>query len=229
MSSPIVIQTTYPAPGHSPAGLAWDGTTIWHADNRAGRIFALDPADPAAAPRRALYCPGNLSGLAWDGRAVWQSLFDQEMVRAIDPVTNDFDQTVILEGQGWLSGVAHDGHYLWVAAQQRGQLLRIDIGSNGAAGDVRSLPAPPSAAVGDIDYHDGRLWAALAGPMRYDDRLGRFEWAGPPAYAVAEIDPADGRVLTRHSAPAFYAGLCWAVGELWLADGAGIHRAALSG
>jgi sugar lactone lactonase YvrE len=210
----IVIESEYRAPGTGPAGLAWDGTTLWHADFRAGRIFALDPA--TAVARRSLYCPGNLSGLAWDGHALWQSLFDQEMVRAIDPQSNDFNQALILEGRGWLSGVAHNEGTLWVVAQRHGLLLSVDLTTN----ETRQLPAPPAAAAGDIDYRHGRLWVAVAQPMQFDEALGRFEWAGEPGYGILEIDPADGRVLARHAVPALYSGLCWADDDLWLADAA---------
>src|SRR5690606_30550369 len=153
-----------------PAGLAWDGETLWHADYRAGRIFGLDPRDGSV--RRSLYCPGNLSGLAWDGRAPWQSLFDQEMIRRVNMDTNDFDETIILSGHGSLSGAAWDGPRLWVVAPQVGPLLSIDLNTNEI-----NPPITAPIAMGDIDFRDGYLWASIAGPMRFDDALGRFDWS----------------------------------------------------
>jgi hypothetical protein len=178
MSGRVVVRETFSSPGDGPAGLAWDGTSLWHADYRDGLIHRLDPATGTA--RGTLYCPGKLSGLAWDGRGLWQSLFDQEMIRCINPETNDFDETIILEGRGWLSGVAWDGRNLWVAAQQRGRLLSIDLATN----EVRP-PLPAPVAMGDIDYRDGYLWASVAAPMRYDPAMGQFEWvAGAVEYAI---------------------------------------------
>lgn len=211
MNGRVIIEASFPSPGPGPAGLAWDGETLWHADYRDGRIYGLDPV--TLRPQRSLYCPGNLSGLAWDGRGLWQSLFDQQMIRCVNPITNDFDETIILEGQGWLSGVAWDGQNLWAVAQQHGRLLAVDLTTN------RSHPALPiPMAIGDIDFHNGALWASLAGPMRFDAFLGRFEWlAEEQPYAVLKIDPVDGKELARYEAKQLYSGLCWAGESLWLA------------
>jgi len=220
----LVICETLPAPGRGPAGLAWDGVTLWNADYRDGRLYALDSAGVATG--RRLHCPGNLSGLAWDGCALWQSLFDQEMIRCVNPQTNDFDRAILLTGRGWLSGVACDGRTLWAVAQQHGQLLAVDL----ETGKVRSSVAAP-VAVGDIDFRDGALWASVAGPMRFDPLLGRFEWeTDEPRYAILQLDPADGRELARYPADALYTGLCWAGDSLWLAHAAGrLLRAELEG
>lgn len=219
----IVIIEAFAAPGAGPAGLAWDGVNLWNADYRDGLLRAIDPRTGAA--QRSLYCPGNLSGLTWDGRALWQSLFAQEMIRCINPQTNDFDGTIILEGWGWLSGVAWDGRHLWAVAQQRGQLLSIDLTTD----ETRStLPAP--MAMGDIDCRDGYIWASVAGPMRYDEGLARFEWLGDEReYAVLQIDPVNGREVTRYAAEHLYSGLCWAGDDLWLAHSGNqaIYRARL--
>lgn len=200
------------APGYGPAGLAWDGETLWHSDYKEGVIFGLNPE--TLAVRRTLFSPGNLGGLAWDGSSFWQAVFDDGLVRRINPATNDFDQTLILDEYGWLSGLAWDGAQLWVLAQQRGLLLAIDV----EAGQVaRALPVP--VACGDLDYHDGSLWLSYAGPMRYDAALGQFEWErDEPAFAVLRVDPADGRQLAEHSAERLYSGLAWAGDNLWLAQ-----------
>ncbi|WP_374687889.1 hypothetical protein [Promineifilum sp.] len=212
--SSLIIRESLPAPGRGPAGLAWDGATLWNADYRDGRLYALDPAGRATG--RWLHCPGNLSGLTWDGRALWQSLFDQEMIRCVNPETNDFDRAILLTGQGWLSGVACNRRTLWTIAQQRGQLLTVDLETS----EVRSSVAAP-VAVGDIDFRDGALWASVAGPMRFDPLLGRFEWeTNEPCYAILQLDPADGRKLARYPADALYTGLCWAGDSLWLAHAA---------
>lgn len=207
----VEILETRPAPGLGPAGLAWDGATLWNADYRDGLIYGVDPA--SGVVRRSLYCPGNLSGLTWDGQALWQSLYDQEMIRCVNPATNDFDQTLILTGLGWLSGVAWDGGQLWIVAQQRGQLLAIDLATN-----ERRSPLPAPVAVGDIDHHDDCLWASVAEPMRFDAQLRRFEWlAGTPVFAVVRIDPNNGREIARYETDRLYSGLCWAGEALWLA------------
>jgi len=223
MTHQINIIQSYAAPGPGPAGLTWDGANLWHADYGAGRIYSLDPA--TATVRRDLYCPGKLSGLAWDGQLLWQSLYDQEMLRGIDPTTNDFDAALILEGQGWLAGVAWDGQHLWTVLQQHGRLLALDR-ENGQA--VATLPIP--VGTGDIDFHDGSLWASVAEPLRYDPALARFEWAaGSLEYAIVRINPADGQIVGRYAAAHLYSGLCWVGDDLWLAHAPGktLYRAIL--
>lgn len=211
MTRRLVIRDARAAPGSGPAGLAWDGERLWQADYRDGLIYAIDLQ--GGAVQRSLYCPGNLSGLTWDGHSLWQSLFDQEMIRRINPQTNDFDETIILEGRGWLSGVASDGQRLWVVAQQKGLLLSIDLETN-----KFESPVAGPIAMGDIDFHDGCLWASMAGPMEFDRALGRFNWlSDSPDYAVVQLDPLDGRVINRYQTESLYSGLCWVGEDLWLA------------
>lgn len=223
MNIHVNITDEFVAPGSGPAGLAWDGANLWHADYGAGRISSLDPV--TAAVQRTLYCPGKLSGLTWDGQMLWQSLYDQEMLRGIDPTTNDFDAVLILEGQGWLSGVAWDGQYLWTVLQQHGRLMALDRESGRT---VATLPIP--AGTGDLDFHDGSLWASVAEPLRYDPMLARFEWAADSLeHAILRINPTDGRVTDRYTAAHLYSGLCWAGDDLWLAHAPGktLYRARL--
>jgi len=219
----VILRQTYAAPGRGPAGLAWDGAALWHADYRDGQLYALDPE--TAAVGRLLRCPGNLGGLTWDGQSLWVALYDQEMIRCVNPQTNDFDQTITLEDRGWLSGVAWDGRYLWAVAQQRGELLAVDP-TTGTAGPAR----PAAVALGGMDFRDGYLWASAATPMRYDPTVGRFEWLAEPSYAVIQINPADGREVARYAAQHLYTGLCWVGDDLWLAHSPGLvlYRAALA-
>lgn len=211
MKTKLVIDVSISAPGGCPAGLAWDGTTLWNADYCDGKIYGLDPDTGAVV--NALYCPGNLSGVTWDGQALWQSLFDQEMIRCVNPATNDFDETIILTNQGWLSGMAWDGRQLWAVAQQRGRLLAVDKITHKMGAIL-----PAAMAMGDIDYRDGSLWASIAEPMRFDPILERFEWSSDQLnYALVQIDPLDGREIGRFATEMLYSGLCWVGENLWLA------------
>lgn len=208
----LSIRSRHSAPGFGPAGLAWDGVSLWHADRRAGAIYRLsDTADV----RGALFSPGNLGGLTWDGRSLWQAVYDESLLRRIDPKTNDFDQTILLTEAGWLPGLAWDGTLLWTVSQQAGQLLGVEPGDGRVA---RTLPAP--VAGGDLDYHAGSIWLSVAAPMRFEPDSGAFEWLGEPGYAVVEMDPADGRIIAEHAAEGLYTGLAWAGDELWLSSAA---------
>jgi streptogramin lyase len=208
---PLIIRDTIASPGRGPAGLAWDGELLWNADFKEGMIFGYDPLTKQT--RRQLLCHGNLGGLAWDGQSLWQSLYDEAMVRRLNPATNDFDQHIILTDFGWLSGLAWDGQSLWVTAQQKGQLLALDPES-----EVISRTFPVPIACGDIHYRSGRIWASIATPMAFNQKIGQFETtAGQLEFAIITIDASDGRELGRYPTDRFYTGLCWVNDELWLA------------
>lgn len=208
----VVIRDGLTAPGQGPAGLAWDGHTLWNADFRDGLLYGIDPA--SGETRRTLRCHGNLSDLTWDGEALWQALYDEEALRKINPVTNDFDGQLALPNQGLLSGVAWDGESLWVVAQQQGQILAVDRDD----GTVRRRLTVP-VACGGMDYHAGHLWLSCATPMRYDTEGGGFVWLeGEPVYAVLQLDPADGREVARYLCDRLYTGICRQDGTLWLAQ-----------
>ena len=211
MKPGLKLLDSVPAPGSGPAGLTWDGETIWNSDYRDGRIYALDGT--SLESRRSLYCPGNLGGLAWDGRYLWQSLYDQEVIRAVDPASNDFDLAIDLTGNGWLSGVAWDGRNLWTVAQQQGQLLMLEM----PAGSIRQRHQAVIAA-GDIDFHDGYIWASVAMPMKFEQHLGRFEWLDDRReFAVVRVEPSDGSIAANYPGQHLYSGLCWVGDVLWLA------------
>lgn len=215
----IEVVVAYDTPGLGPAGLAWDGQSLWLADYREGFIYQLDAA---AQIRGQIWCPGNLGGLTWDGQHLWQVVFDEGVVRSINPQSTDFDQTIDLSGSGWLSGVAWDGLNLRVVAQQSGDILTVARES----GAVLSRLAGP-VAIGDIDCVADTLWLSVATPMTYSAEHG-FRWlADEPAYALLQLDATTGRELARHLVEHLYTGLAWAGDELWLAAaGAGrLYRA----
>lgn len=208
----VTIVENFQSPGRGPAGLAWDGQTLWNSDYRDGVIYGLEPQTRHV--RRTLLCHGNLNGLTWDGRSLWQSLYDEAMIRRIDPVTNDFDQHIMLPDYGWLSGVAWDGQSLWVVAQQQGQLMSLDE-ENGAIRSRLSVPI----VCGDIDFHEGALWASIAAPMNFDYSSGRFSAiADSLEFAIIAIDPVTGAEMARYAADQFFTGLCWVDDDLWLAQ-----------
>lgn len=208
----LEIVETRAAPGEGPAGLAWNGRVLWHADYAAGTLFALDPESGAVQDR--ILCPGVLSGLAWDGQSLWQALIDEGWLRNINPQTHDFDRTIVVEKHGRLSGVAWDGKQLWVVSQQNGQLLAIDRERENVQ---RVLDIP--VAAGGVAYHDGSLWLGFPDRMVY--AVGEFSWAGPEGkYAVARIDPQTGREMARYPLNFLPLGLAWVGEDLWLSSAA---------
>ena len=208
----LEIVETRPAPGGGPAGLAWNGRVLWHADYAAGSLCALDPESGAVQDK--FLCPGGLSGLAWDGQSLWQALIDEGWLRNINPQTHDFDRTIVVENHGRLSGVAWDGTQLWVVSQQNGQLLAIDRES----GKVRRTLSIPVAA-GGLSFKEGSFWLGVPEQMAYQG--GEFRWTGPEGrYAVLQLDAQTGRETARYPIDFLPLGLTWVGDDLWLSSAA---------
>lgn len=211
-----------PAPGPGPAGLAWDGQTLWNADFRRGRIFGLEPASGEVVD--SLLCPGVLSGLAWDGRYLWQAVVEEGWLRCANPATHDFERTLVVEGAHRLGGVAWDGEQLWVV-DQAGAVLAV--GSEQGA-PRRRIAAP--AAGGGLAWRGGRLWLAAPLTMRYEPRTGDFSWTtSVESFAVLVIEAATGEEVARHPLSFLPMGLAWAGDDLWLSHSAAgrLYRARL--
>ncbi len=221
----VEIEESYVAPGRGPAGLAWNGRFLFHADYREGKIFQLDAQNGQVVG--SFICPGVLSGLAWDGRSLWQAILDEGWLRRINPETHDFDQTVVVPEAGWLSGVAWDGQRLWAVSQQQGKLFAIDAESGQV---LRTLPCP--VAGGGLAFHDGMLWLGAPDRMRFDAQAQQFEWVGEAdKFVLVQIDTTDGREIGRFPLTFLPMGVAWINGALWLSQSQAhkLHRARLIG
>jgi hypothetical protein len=65
----ITVMASYPAPGSTPRGLAWDGEHLWHADEQFHRLFKLDAHTLHVL--ESFPIAGEPRGLEWDGHALW--------------------------------------------------------------------------------------------------------------------------------------------------------------
>ncbi|MCP4573046.1 MAG: hypothetical protein GY838_11885 [bacterium] len=66
----LVVEDAFTAPGHHPAGLAWDGRFLWLTDRDSGRVDRFDPEVDEFT--RAVAAPAfSPWGLAWDGTRHW--------------------------------------------------------------------------------------------------------------------------------------------------------------
>ena len=201
---------TIPAPGRAPAGLAWDGQSVWINDYQTG---VLDQLDPTSGEKRAsLLCPGVISGLAWDGDSLWQSRMDEDWLQQINPISLDFDVTVPVEGYGRLVDLAWDGQQLWVASQRASKLLAV----NTETGEVkRSLPMVTASA--GLTFGNGALWLGHAYQMQFDSQSSSFEWIGDERhYYLLQLNPNDGQEIARFELDFLPMGLDWVGEYLWL-------------
>jgi hypothetical protein len=60
----------FPLPGEYPCGLAWDGESFWHSDQRAGQIFRMDGS--SGAVRGAFSCRSARADLTYREGLLYQ-------------------------------------------------------------------------------------------------------------------------------------------------------------
>ncbi|MGW8318211.1 MAG: hypothetical protein ACWGPS_03115 [Candidatus Promineifilaceae bacterium] len=203
---------TLPTPGPAPAGLAWDGHSLWVNDYRQGRLYCLDP--DSGQVKDSLLCAGAISGLCWDGQSLWQSRLDEPWLQRINPMEHDIDQTVTVSGFSRLTDLTWDGINLWAVSQRSGQLVTVDCETG--HGQSRHSTAVGAACLG---FHRQQIWLGYPSEMIYDLTTDNFQWSSSErVFLLVSIDPASGRELTQRPIGFLPMGLTWADDYLWLSD-----------
>jgi len=82
------IVNQFEAPGGTPRGLAWDGTHLWCADERANAIYKLNPSTGSIVSSISFSIESGKGGLTWssDGN-LW--IANGLLVHKVDPNTGD--------------------------------------------------------------------------------------------------------------------------------------------
>ncbi|GAA3030433.1 hypothetical protein [Actinokineospora globicatena] len=107
------IRRTLPIPGDYPCGLTWDGTHLWHSDQPAGEVYALDPVDGSVV--RTLRCPSVRADLAFDGNLLGQVGFRPKRLVLIDRETGaQVERREVPPASGRLTGVEHGPDGIWM-------------------------------------------------------------------------------------------------------------------
>jgi outer membrane protein assembly factor BamB len=110
-NAPIV--TTLPGPAGYMCGLAFDGTLLWHSDQDAERIFAVDPADGSVV--RSFACTKVRADLTHDGEVLCQVGGRPKRVVLIDPATGTIaGEKPVLPPSGRLTGLEHSAAGFWM-------------------------------------------------------------------------------------------------------------------
>jgi hypothetical protein len=209
--SELKMRRVLDSPGRAPAGLAWDGRTLWLNDYESGMLYQLDIESGRAT--QSILSAGVVSGLAWDGRSLWQTRLDENWLQRLNPAKHDFDQTLIIANHKRLSDLSWDGEQLWVLSQETGRLLKV----NGESGQIiRSITVPEASTA--IAHLDGTFWITYPDPMRYQSETDSFEWVGQERhFFLAQIDSTSGREMDRIEISYLPMGAEWVNQRIWLA------------
>jgi len=117
-SSDYDIIRSFPSPGPSPQGLAWDGEFLWNSDNSTDTIYKLNPSDGSVVS--SFDSPGSDSrGLTWDGENLWAVEGEEVTIYKLNPADGDTLSSLHLDishadtDTVTLSGLAWDGSHLF--------------------------------------------------------------------------------------------------------------------
>ncbi len=149
------VIASYPV-GNGPVALAYDGASLWVANQSDSAVVALSLEDGAIQATYAV--PGRPSALALDGQQLWVALRDQSAVVALDPATGA-EAARVPVGAG-PAALLFDGRTLWSAGQTANTVTRVDVETARALLTVRVPGGPYALAWTACGAGCGDLWVA---------------------------------------------------------------------
>jgi DNA-binding beta-propeller fold protein YncE len=144
-------------PGAVGGSVAFDGTFIWAAQPRYGRVKKIDPVTNVALADVTV--GGAPSGVAFDGSRLWVANANGG-IAAIDVASNAVVQATLLT-VGALRGIVFDGLYLWVA-KQYGSVLKVDPYSGTLENQVPTGTGEPWG----VTFDGSHVWVTSIAPVR---------------------------------------------------------------
>jgi len=196
MATPGDVVAKFAAPCPHPTGLAFDGTSLWLADQRSGLLYEIDPKDGRVI--RTLAAPSyTIDGLAWGDGYLYAMDPDVKRVFKLNPRTGITEEEFPIRGE-YPEALAFDGKFLWLGGYRAGSLHRLatDDGTR-----IDSVPSPGDGCYG-LTFDGKYLWVA----DRLDDKL-------------YMLSPASGDVIVTLKSPGkFPRGLAFDGKYLWIVD-----------
>jgi len=190
------VVSSFDSPGGGAAGLAWDGTNLWHSDVGTNTIYKLNPATGAVISSFASPA-GDPAGLAWDGTYLWCCDNWLHKIYKLNPDTGavifSFDSPANTP-----QGLAWDGTYLWCCTDTDDKIYKL----NPATGAViSSFDAPFTCPLG-LTRDGTYLW--------YLDRC---------SDKIYKLNPVTGHaILSFDCVDLNMGGLTWDGTYLWCAN-----------
>lgn len=113
----VTITRTLPGPAAYMCGLTWDGRYLWHSDQDAGKIYAIDPADGTVT--REFDCARVRADLAYDGTRLCQVGGRPKRIVLIDPDTGEMTgEKQVPPASGRLTGIEMGPEGMWMCLRE---------------------------------------------------------------------------------------------------------------
>jgi glutamine cyclotransferase len=191
----VPVLSSLPAPGNYLCGLTWDGEYLWHSDQGAGTIVAVDPADGSVV--RTLDCPRVRADLAYHDGWLCQVGGRPKRILLIDPKTGDIvDEKQVSPPSGRLCGIEMGPEGMWMCLRDPPVVQLRDFDTMSVQ---RELPVVNSPS--GLTYVDGMVLYS------------EFE-----AGMVRAVDTMTGTILAAVPVAGHPTGMTWDGEQLWYCD-----------
>jgi hypothetical protein len=192
----VAEQFSIPAPGRYLCGLTWDGHLLWHSDQDAACIYAIDPS--AGSIVHTYHCDEVRADLAFDGTMLCQVGGRPKRLALVDPQSGvTTGHKAILPASGRVTGVEFGPEGLWMCLREPMVVQLRDYWSM----QVQREFAVPGSSPSGLTYADGLVV------------YGEFESA-----LLRAIDPANGAHVGSTEVDGRPTGLTWDGNRLWYCD-----------
>ncbi len=192
----VAEHMSIPAPGSYLCGLTWDGRWLWHSDQDAACIYAVDPSVGRIV--QTYSCEEVRADLAFDGTMLCQVGGRPKRLVLIDPRSGAIaGHKEILPASGRVTGVEFGPEGLWMCLREP-MVVQLRLYSSMRV--QREFPVPGSSPSG-LTYADGLVV------------YGEFD-----AGMLHSIDPATGAHIASAEVEGRPTGLTWDGDRLWYCD-----------
>jgi len=194
-TSNVPVLSFLPAPGSYLCGLTWDDKYLWHSDQEAGTIVALDPADGSVV--RTLGCSRVRADLAYHEGRLCQVGGRPKRILLVDPTTGDIvDQKQVHPPSGRLCGIEMGPEGMWMCLRNPAVVQLRDFDTMAVQ---RELPV--EGAPSGLTYVNGVvLYSEFEGGV------------------IRAVDTATGELLATAPVVGHPTGMTWAGNRLWYCD-----------
>lgn len=193
--NPVPVARCLPGPGTYMCGLTWADGLLWHSDQEAGKIYALERA--AGEVVREFECPQARADLACHDGLLCQVGGRPKRLLLIDPYTGDMvGEKQVPPPSGRLCGIEMGPEGMWMCLRNPAVVQLRDF----ATMTVRAEYAVPGSPSG-LTY--------ASGLVVYSE----FE-----AGLLRAVDAATGRVAGAVQVEGNPTGLTWDGYQIWYCD-----------
>lgn len=190
------VVRTLPGPGAYMCGLTWDGTHLWHSDQDAATIVAVDPADGRVVRQHA--CGWVRADLTHDGTQLYQVGGRPKRLVVVDPDDGHIvEHREVPPHSGRLTGLEMVPEGLWMCLRGPTVVQLRDVATMAVRRELPALGTSPS----------GLTWAD--GLVVYGD----FDDA-----VLRAMDPATGAQVGAVAVVGRPTGVTWDGALLWYCD-----------